>query len=107
MTTGRFRAAVQYDDWKGSAAADDADEHTYLSELLKSKGLFDPDTELLVAVERAKIGSVGQFIDVDYCASTGDQVAANSRADETGAPVTRNFIRSPAAKCHTEWAFAA
>jgi hypothetical protein len=51
MTTGRFRAGVQYGDWKGTAAADDADGAYDLASVLEAKGLFDHKTQFLVAAE--------------------------------------------------------
>ncbi len=50
-TTNTFVAAAQYDDWLGTAAADNADGNSDLAHLLQQKGLYDPDKELLVAAE--------------------------------------------------------
>lgn len=44
-----FVANVQYDDWKGTAAADNADDKT-IRDLLKSMGAYDPGKELILAV---------------------------------------------------------
>lgn len=41
-------ASVQYNDWKGTAAADNADQ-TSFAKLLESKGVLDRKTEFLVA----------------------------------------------------------
>lgn len=46
---GKFRASVQYNDWKGSAAADGADQHD-LTKHLKEKGLLNAG-EFVVGVE--------------------------------------------------------
>ncbi|EMB4112327.1 hypothetical protein ACUNI9_20265 [Serratia sp. IR-2025] len=39
MEKERFKASAQYDDWKGSAAADDADQEDF-SDLLRAKGIL-------------------------------------------------------------------
>lgn len=44
----RFTASVQYGDWKGTAAADNADQND-LADLLRAKNLMQPD-EFLVGV---------------------------------------------------------
>lgn len=45
-----FRAAVQYDDWTGTAAADDIDLHLQdLSKFFESRGL--PKNQFIVAFE--------------------------------------------------------
>lgn len=43
-----FKATVQYQDWNGTAAADDADNNKTLSAFLEGKGLMK-DTESLIA----------------------------------------------------------
>jgi len=48
MAEDTYRASVQYNDWKGTAAADDADKNS-LSDLLTERGLMDPDEFLLSA----------------------------------------------------------
>jgi hypothetical protein len=52
MPTGRFRASVQYGDWKGVASADDADvmHKANAESWLKARKKIQED-ELLVAVE--------------------------------------------------------
>lgn len=50
MSTDHFRASVQYGDWEGTAAADDADQRTF-GRLLEERGLFDPTREMLIGVE--------------------------------------------------------
>ena len=50
MPTDTFRASVQYNDWKGTAAADNADQND-LHKLLSSKKLIDPDKEFLLGIE--------------------------------------------------------
>lgn len=47
MTT--FRAGVQYNDWKGTAAADDADRND-IGKLLRERGALSDD-EFLVGIE--------------------------------------------------------
>lgn len=49
MTTEYFTAGVQYDDYKGTVAADDADFNS-LQKYLDSKKLIKPD-EALVGIE--------------------------------------------------------
>lgn len=49
MTRDTFTAAVQYDDWKGTAAADDAD-NTSLSAWLRTNGYAD-EGDVLVGVQ--------------------------------------------------------
>jgi hypothetical protein len=44
-----FIASVQYDDWKGTAAADNADDRD-IHALLKEKSAYDPDKELVIGV---------------------------------------------------------
>ncbi|BDH44709.1 hypothetical protein TUM12370_07530 [Salmonella enterica subsp. enterica serovar Choleraesuis] len=39
MEKEHFKAAVQYDDWKGSVAADSADQEDF-SDLLREKGIL-------------------------------------------------------------------
>ena len=45
-----MRASVQYDDWEGTTAADDASPRS-LGKLLEDRGLMDPQTEFLVAAD--------------------------------------------------------
>jgi len=47
MPTDTFRAGVQYGDWTGTAAADNADQND-LHNLLVAKKAFDRDTEFLL-----------------------------------------------------------
>jgi hypothetical protein len=47
---GRFTAAIQYDDWKGTVAADNTDLDTNIHSYLKSAGLIT-DQEFLVGLE--------------------------------------------------------
>jgi hypothetical protein len=47
MPTDTFRAGVQYNDWTGTAAADNDGDHD-LHQLLKSKKLIDTDKEFLL-----------------------------------------------------------
>jgi hypothetical protein len=47
MPTDTFRAGVQYGDWTGTAAADNADKND-LSELLAAKKVFDREKEFLL-----------------------------------------------------------
>lgn len=49
MTTERFRAGVQYDDWRGTAAADNADKND-LASYLEERGLFDRGREFILGV---------------------------------------------------------
>ena len=49
MTTGTFRASVQYNDWKGSSAADDADKND-ASDWLKENGHIE-DGEFLLGIK--------------------------------------------------------
>lgn len=51
MATDTFRASVKYGDWKGTAAADDAGGECDLASFLESKGLYDSESEFLLAVE--------------------------------------------------------
>lgn len=46
MTT--FKASVQYGDWKGTAAADNADQGP-LTEILRARGRIQPDEVLIAA----------------------------------------------------------
>jgi hypothetical protein len=48
MPTDTFRASVQYGDWTGTAAADNADQRD-LSDFLATKKIFDRDKEFLIA----------------------------------------------------------
>jgi hypothetical protein len=47
MPTDTFRAGVQYGDWTGTAAADNADKND-LSDLLAAKKVFDRKKEFLL-----------------------------------------------------------
>jgi hypothetical protein len=47
MPTDTFRAGVQYGDWTGTSAADNADQND-LHMLLTAKKLLDPDKEFLL-----------------------------------------------------------
>ncbi|MCF8476371.1 MAG: hypothetical protein K9G60_05030 [Pseudolabrys sp.] len=47
MATDSFRAGVQYGDWTGTTAADDADGKTF-RDLLIERGLMDPEQEFLI-----------------------------------------------------------
>lgn len=49
MSTEDFIAHVQYDDWTGTAAADDAAQKD-IADLLEQKKLYEPDKECLIAV---------------------------------------------------------
>ena len=49
MTTGTFRASVQYNDWKGGSAADDADKND-ASDWLKENGHIK-DGEFLLGIK--------------------------------------------------------
>ncbi|MNP28563.1 hypothetical protein D3C76_1215330 [compost metagenome] len=48
MEKEHFKAAVQYDDWKGSVAADSADQEDF-SDLLRDKGILK-EGELVKAI---------------------------------------------------------
>ena len=50
MMTENFKASVQYGDWKGSAAADNADLGT-LRDVIVSKGLMEEGREFLVGCD--------------------------------------------------------
>lgn len=58
-----FKATAQYGDWKGTAAADDADGET-LSDFLEKKGLKGPDQFVIASSlwvgenHRGKLGTV-------------------------------------------------
>jgi hypothetical protein len=47
MATDTFHAGVQYGDWTGTAAADNADKND-LSDLLAAKKVFDREKEFLL-----------------------------------------------------------
>lgn len=47
MPTDTFRASVQYGDWTGTVAADNADQND-LRDLLAAKNLFDREKEFLL-----------------------------------------------------------
>lgn len=49
MSTGSFEAGVKYNDWRGSVAADDANQHD-IRRYLESKGIYDSNTEFLLSV---------------------------------------------------------
>lgn len=49
MTTSTFTASVQYNDWKGTSAADNADDRD-LTTLLKAKKLYNPESDFLIGV---------------------------------------------------------
>jgi len=44
-----FKASVQYGDWKGTAAADDADGEKSIRDYLEKKQLIKPDEFLMAA----------------------------------------------------------
>lgn len=70
----RFSAHVQYDDWKGSAAADNAGEND-LRDYLRGRGLL-AEGEFLVGFELysgEQLGSEGQFFEARaYIVEAGD-----------------------------------
>ncbi len=49
MGEGKFRAHVQYNDWTGTASADNADAKDFY-ELLEKKGLMDRDKDFLIGL---------------------------------------------------------
>lgn len=45
-----LKASVQYGDWEGTAAADDLDKGD-LKDWLATRGLMDPDSEMVIGVD--------------------------------------------------------
>lgn len=90
MPTMPFSAGVQYNDWKGTAAADDADRHS-LREWLKAKKLIQ-EGEFLVGVE-VFIGENhgGKHKDPIYAhvllAQQGDFESVKKMIDTTNGPI--------------------
>ena len=64
MATDRFTAAVQYDDWKGASAADNADQN-YASNWLKDNGHKKPG-EFLVGINVCVGEHYGKHEDLIY-----------------------------------------
>ncbi|MEL3892531.1 hypothetical protein V6B08_19800 [Ferrovibrio sp. MS7] len=93
MVENIYRASVQYNDWKGTAAADDADKNS-LSDLLTERGLMNEGEFLLSA--HLWVGEVhgGELGSVFVCAtitqlSNADAVESLVRANCGPLPVKR------------------
>jgi hypothetical protein len=93
MSTHKLRAGVQYDDWRGTAAADDADKHD-LRGWLKAKNLMRAG-EFLVGLEMfAGENHGGKHSDPIYChalfVQQGDFDTVKEMIDAAKGPV---FVR--------------
>ncbi|WP_419902151.1 hypothetical protein [Kiloniella sp.] len=83
---GYFKAGVQYGDWEGTAAADNADNQD-LADYLENIGRYDPTTEFLISaslyVGENNGGQLGGTYIVAYVldavgAQAAQQVIANT-----------------------------
>jgi hypothetical protein len=95
MPTDTFRASVQYGDWTGTAAADNADQRD-LSDFLATKKIFDRDKEFLIAASLwigenhgGKIQSPCVTAIITLLDSTYDNVSKKLKAVQGPIPVRR------------------
>lgn len=95
MTTGTFRATVQYNDWKGSSAADDADNND-ASDWLKENGHIS-DGEFLLGIKMFAGESHGTHEDpvyVEFLITTpGDYDNVKAMIEATTGPIEVRSVR--------------
>jgi len=96
MTTERFKASVQYNDWKGSSAADNADQKGLL-EWLKENGQIN-DNEFLLGVKMFAGENHGVHEDPVYVefllATPGNYKNIKSMIEESTGPIEVRKIRT-------------
>lgn len=89
MEIRNFHASVQYDDWKGSARADDHDLRSLIS-CLKEKNLIK-DEEFLVGIEmysgEVHTATQDENVDVRALLATGEGYDNISAAVQSGKPL--------------------
>ena len=95
MTTGTFRASVQYNDWKGTSAADDADQNDS-SEWLKENGHIE-DGEFLLGVKMFSGENHGTHEDpvfVEFLIATpGDYDNVKTMIESSTGPIEVRSVR--------------
>ncbi len=95
MTTGTFRASVQYNDRKGTSAADDAD-HKGASEWLKENGHIE-DGEFLLGIKMFAGESHGTHEDPVYVefliATLGDYDNVKTMIESSAGPIEVRSVR--------------
>lgn len=95
MTTKTFKASVQYNDWKGTSAADNADRNGS-SEWLKQNGYIE-DGELLLGVKMFAGESHGTHEDpvfVEFLLVTpGDFDNVKSMIESTAGPIEVRSVK--------------
>ena len=95
MQQEKFKASVQYDDWKGSAAADNADKGD-ASDWLEKKGLIQKGEFLLgiTLYTGESHGSHKDPVSVEFLLATpGDHDSVKAMID-TGTPVVVRRVRA-------------
>lgn len=95
MTTGTFRASVQYNDWKGTSAADDADKND-ASDWLKVNGHIE-DGEFLLGIKMFAGENHGRHEDPVYVefliATPGDYDNVKSMIEASAGPIEVRSVR--------------
>lgn len=95
MTTGIFRASVQYNDWKGSSAADDADKND-ASKWLKENGHIE-DGEFLLGIKMFAGENHGTHEDPVYVefltATPGDYDNVKAMVESSTGPIEVRSVR--------------
>jgi len=95
MTTDTFRASVQYNDWKGSSAADDADKND-ASDWLKANGHIQ-DGEFLLGIKMFAGENHGTHEDpvfVEFLITTsGDYENVKAMIDASNGPIEVRSVR--------------
>jgi hypothetical protein len=87
---GNFKASVQYGDWKGTAAADNADQND-LSDYLQGKGLMN-ENEFPIAsslwVGENHGGKLGTVMVTAYLFHKPDHATVNDALNAIYGPIT-------------------
>jgi hypothetical protein len=95
MTTGNFKASVQYNDWKGTSAADDADKKG-ASEWLKVNGHIEVG-EFLLGIKMFAGENHGTHEDpvfVEFLITTpGDYDNVKSMLESSTGPIEVRSVR--------------
>ncbi|PKQ47921.1 hypothetical protein CXH12_19155 [Citrobacter portucalensis] len=88
MEKKHFKAAAQYDDWKGSVAADGADQNDF-SEFLRVKGILKQDE----IVKGISFYSAEHFFDVEAYVTDKQHGLRRERVEMTLEEFFKTFKR--------------
>ncbi|NIF34197.1 hypothetical protein F3J29_18900 [Enterobacter sp. Cy-643] len=88
MEKEHFKAHVQYDDWKGSVAADSADQEDF-SDFLRNKGMLN-DGEVVKGIS---FYSAERFFDVEAYVFDDNQELRREKVEMTFEEFFKTFKR--------------